>query len=923
MLPKDETQHQAELRQAFLKHLPRRIELLQKRAQRLANGPWDINLLGVLCQETQVLTGATGRYGLIEANERLYQLELLLTDLLCDAAVPEPSTRLRLTDLSARLLASPETPRATEASVAEFVVEPGQTGTAAQPDRLAPPESFWQLYVRQEMTALSTRHALGSSTPPTPLQIQAASPAEPEVADPLAESLRIGGNAEPLPHIDPFDDAPSFQTLAPPDHPRSVPVTGPAAAPDVAAPARLDAALAPATPRAYVLAEPSPMARELSDRLLTLGMTVERFDQIEELKETLATLAADLVVIDAGFAAELEQLGEFLRRIRQRVNQRIAVCALLPGNDLQQRLRAMRAGVDLVLSLPLTAADVAQRARELVLGAEAADFRILIVEDDRSQALFAESVLRKAGMSTCVVGDPLETLANLDQFRPDLILMDLYMPGIDGLELTAIIRERDEFISTPIVFLSGEQDSDKHFEALSAGGDDFLAKPIRPRHLISAVTNRARRARALRQRKQVATPRDAESGLYERTWLLDRLGAQFGQEQPRCSLAFVELDGAARLREQHGAAGIDALLAQMAGAIVGSLGSGEAAARYGDASVLVLAPGRSGAALVQLAEQWRAQISAGLYELEGKVVPLQISAGVAELTPAMGDPATLITAAERAMLLARQPSSRERVRLYMPERPRSDADALLDTLRLALQQDGFQLLFQPIVALSSTGQEQYEVLVRVRCEDGSLLPASQFMAQAVQHQLASEIDRQVLGKCFAILDERRRQGRKVRLFIGQSSAALEDAARAAWIRQMLDTRKLPADHLVLMFDYNELLPKLRAALPQFQALRNIGVKLGLDAFESSLTALQLLGYLPADYLRLAGRYIGSHGVAASEELRAMVSAAHDGGRQVLASRVENAQTAASLWSLGVDLIQGNFVQQPGADLGFDFNTSAL
>src|SRR5262249_55707469 len=159
--------------------------------------------------------------------------------------------------------------------------------------------------------------------------------------------------------------------------------------------------------------------------------------------------------------------------------------------------------------------DVVARIAELLAADSADPFRVLIVEDDRSQAIFAESILRKAGMSTCMATEPLVALEQLDVFKPELILMDLYMPNCDGMELTSIIREREAFISTPIVFLSGEQDEDKHFAALNSGGDDFLSKPIRPKHLISAVTNRVQRARQLSRRARAANQRDPVTGLYE------------------------------------------------------------------------------------------------------------------------------------------------------------------------------------------------------------------------------------------------------------------------------------------------------------------------------------------------------------------------------------------------------------------------
>ena len=123
----------------------------------------------------------------------------------------------------------------------------------------------------------------------------------------------------------------------------------------------------------------------------------------------------------------------------------------------------MRAGADAFVALPAPIDEVTTRIAELLAADNADPYRILIVEDDRSQAIFAESILRKAGMTTRMVTDPLAALDQLDAFQPELILMDLYMPTCDGMELTAIIREREAFVSTPIVFLSGEHNRGKAF----------------------------------------------------------------------------------------------------------------------------------------------------------------------------------------------------------------------------------------------------------------------------------------------------------------------------------------------------------------------------------------------------------------------------------------------------------------------------
>ena len=80
MLAKDVSQQAAELRQAFLRHLPRRVDLLQKKGHRLIRGPWDVNAAALLLKEVQQLAGAAGKHGLVDSSDRLYQLELRLAE---------------------------------------------------------------------------------------------------------------------------------------------------------------------------------------------------------------------------------------------------------------------------------------------------------------------------------------------------------------------------------------------------------------------------------------------------------------------------------------------------------------------------------------------------------------------------------------------------------------------------------------------------------------------------------------------------------------------------------------------------------------------------------------------------------------------------------------------------------------------------
>lgn len=913
MVVKDDSQQAAELRQAFLKHFPKRMDLLQRKGLRLVRGPWDVNSAKLVLQEIQRLAGAAGRHAQVDASERLYQLELRLQVLLQNLSVPDEDQRKLLETLFEQLPAAELSGEEPGLLSAASLMVAAATAQNARPCLLQPPDDYWRRFSVREVAAMNSENA-----PTSPAQ-RLVSSAEPPPAEVLqsedGNAILVMGEFQPAE----LDQAAPEQEHHPAE---AAAAAAPEAVAETAArPAGRAAGTAPK--KIFYLADISPFARELSAELARGGCHVERQESPEELKEVLGSLAPDLVLIDAAFFDEIEHLGEFIRRVRSRVQSPVPLMLFAAADDLEARLKALRAGATTVLPGSLTPAEAAGRVRELVEPAGEQPYRVMIIEDDRSQALFAESVLRKAGMETCAVTDALQSLEQLDQFKPDLILMDMYMPDISGMELTAIIRERPQFISTPIVFLSGEQDSEKQFEALEAGGDDFLSKPIRPKHLMAAVNNRARRARAQDRRRQQFS-RDDDSGLYERALLVDKLGECMldeGHADGRGGLLYLELAELAALRERLGLLAFERVVVQVGALLASKIASGEMAARYGEGSFLLLSAQRNAAELEVLARALQEAVAAVRSDARADAPALRLLVGGALLNQNFVDPGALLAAAERSCQQAGSMSGA--FLLYQPDRSKDGADRA-QSLRQALEQDRLELLFQPIVSLHGGHGAQYQAMLRLRLDDGEMLATRALQSEAAAGGWLGELDRWGLQRALMTIDERSRRGERMRLFLDQSSAALADRTLAGWLQQMLRTRRIEGDRLVLEFRLPDVLADLQNAMSGLQALRQTGVGLSLGEFEPDLTALQMLGYLPVDYLKLDQRYSAPMlDEATAIELRQLIEAAQGAGKKVMAARVENAPAAASLWTLGVDFIQGNFVQQPGKELGFDFSASAL
>ena len=863
----DDSQQNAELRQAFLRHLPRRLDTLLRRGQRLASEGWDINALNLLFRELQTLAGACGRYGLLDLGERLFALETFLAEFVERVDLPDAEHTQAFLELLQSVDASgnagPVPAAAAAASGGSEAIDRSDNGFPLQ---LVAPADYWKRF--------------GVTTAaPVPAAAVAAAPATPVAA---AAAPTAAATAEPAR------------------------ATG--AAPARGAPRKI-----------YHLTDGNALACEIDQKLELAGYELSLFDNSEELREMLGALPPHLVLLDAAFLGELESIGEALRTARARVSHRLALLALSELGDLAVRLRAMRAGADAFVTVPVASADIMARVAELTEAETDDPFRVLIVEDDRSQAIFAESILRKAGMATRMVTDALSVLDELERFRPDLILMDLHMPDCDGMELTAIIREREEFVSTPIVFLSGENDTEKHFEALSAGGDDFLSKPIRPKHLISAVTNRLRRARHLARRSQLHNPRDAVSGLYDRAFLLDRLNAHLADEASRLrgGLMLAEIDGAATLREKLGLIAFDALLAQVGAFLAAHVEASELVARFGDASFLVLSPDADGEILKQRGLTLRDRVAREGFDPGAGAVTVELGFGICPFAADLGDAGAMLNAAERALGDARR-SGGGHVGLY---RPRPDRETLLlETLQSALRADAFQLLFQPIASLAGDEEEQFQALLRLRGDGGVLHTAAEVVPVAERAGLIGEIDRWVLTRCLMVLTERARAGRPVRIFAAQSVLSVLDPAHLAWLRQQLETRRIDGSRLVLELRVVDPVDDatLQSLVAFSSSLHEQGVLLALGGVDASAAVATWLDALMLDFIRLAPGYLGER----REEMRTLVAQAHERRRRVIAPQVEDAQSAAQLWSAGVDYIQGNFVQQADQELNYDFRAAA-
>ncbi|MPS35334.1 MAG: EAL domain-containing response regulator [Stenotrophomonas sp.] len=564
-----------------------------------------------------------------------------------------------------------------------------------------------------------------------------------------------------------------------------------------------------------------------------------------------------------------------------------------------------------IAAAPATAPEPGQAA-----AAAETPYRVLIVEDDRSQALFAQSVLHGAGMQAIVQMDAEGVQQAIVEHRPDLILMDLHMPGLDGMRLTALIRQNPQQQLLPIVFLTGDPDPERQFEVLDSGADDFLTKPIRPRHLVAAVANRIRRSRQQAQgTAEGLALSNPETGLPTRHNLMLQLDtALAGSEHG--GLMFIEIASALGLRERYGYAAFERLMVQ-AGRRLAEAARPHLLARLNDNSFLLLGRGMDEDAVEALARSVRQALSAHPFVVrDDESLHLRCAVGHARLSQGFEDAGVALEAIERTALQARLLA--DGVAAHQ-----GNGDAAAQE-HLALLEGQIELAYQPIVAVAGSDTAQYQVLLRLRRNDGTLLSAGQVIPAAEAAGRIGDLDQQVLDHALGLLHRYQHAVPPMRLFVSQSLRSLAREAFAGWLLKAIADRQIAGSSLVIDVRLGDALVHA-VTLQQFcERLMPAGVQFCLSQFEPGDEANALMTQLPLGFVRMAGRFAGSHASQKlRDELRGAIDAAHRAGLQIIGQQIEDPQAAAAMWMSGIDFIQGNVVQSVGSELDFDFQNTVL
>jgi diguanylate cyclase (GGDEF)-like protein/PAS domain S-box-containing protein len=430
-------------------------------------------------------------------------------------------------------------------------------------------------------------------------------------------------------------------------------------------------------------------------------------------------------------------------------------------------------------------------------------------------------------------------------------------------------------------------------------------------HLV--VPSRPRAEQYVIPAPAVAPRPEPAAGLLRRSELLDALAERLATPAPggmRC-LALVRIDKFAALERVVGVTASEEVVSEVARLLKDTLHPKEVAGRFGGVRFLVLLERGNEHDINAWSERVLTRVQRHVMRINDKTVSVTCTIGLSVVAP--GDP-QLDAVVQDAIECARKGTARGGNQSIGSARADNDSRVMsydrvwVKHIKAALMENRFRLVQQPIASLQGEDPGMFDVLVRMIDQQGKEVLPSEFMAAAGRNDLLKNIDRWVVGASLSFAAQKK----PACLFVRLSRETVRDGAFLEWLDNHLRTSRADPQRLCFQVTEESAASHITEVKTLAAALRERAFRFALEGFGSGRNSSGMLEAVPLDFVKIDGTLV--QGLAGDPQLqqrvRMLVEAARKHGIQTVAERVEDANTMAVLWQVGVQYIQGYFVNEP-------------
>lgn len=419
--------------------------------------------------------------------------------------------------------------------------------------------------------------------------------------------------------------------------------------------------------------------------------------------------------------------------------------------------------------------------------------------------------------------------------------------------------------------------------------------------------------RALNEQVQDALERDASTGFLQRRFFISKVQTTLQQSLRGGvrELVCIQPDKFAALVEELGQTQVENFVAQFADLIKEHLQPADLSGRFGDCQIFVLTERGTRSDVEAWCASVTRKIAAHVFTVGDKSVHCTGTIGIGLIAPQGANLDSVIKDALQGVHQAQEQGGNRTATVdHLDDDTRQQANDKIwvRLIKTALMENRFRLLQQPIVTMSGEDKGMMDVLVRMLDEQGKEVIPTEFLAAAERNDLMKNIDRWIIGAAISFCATRKVQ----KLFVRLSKDSVLDRSLPVWLENQLKATRIDPTRIVFEISEQVATGYLKNTQELAVLLHKAGFKFALEHAGKAREPVQLMNSLPLDYLKIDGALMQGLAVdmAVQEQLRVLVDAAKLKRISTIAERVEDANTMAVLWQLGLEYIQGYFVNQP-------------
>jgi EAL domain-containing protein (putative c-di-GMP-specific phosphodiesterase class I)/CheY-like chemotaxis protein len=544
-------------------------------------------------------------------------------------------------------------------------------------------------------------------------------------------------------------------------------------------------------------------------------------------------------------------------------------------------------------------------------------YKVLIIQDDAVQAMINESLLKTAGITVKVINTELDATEVIDFFHPDLVLIDLdHNKEITEYVLKSI-RNKPDNLTLPIIFLSPDNSKITRDEIINLGADEVLLQPTKSEILVTSILNKIQGKffESHENKLSILSLNPENHAVVDREFEELQDFIDFNADNSSASVIWFKIINKRSLQKNLGLSGFKNLCFKLLDLLPQNSIEFDLKLNITDGVFVVASVDLTRSKACQWVKDTQKWLQMQHFCIRNNEVNVAIQALILSDIPKKPNHNLMIHDAER--LLNTQKSNQES--FYLGEGEEQKRFYLIKAkLENAIKSENFTWLYQSILNTKDEKQEIFQLIMRVITSNNQELTSSDYFDVAHESGLLKLLDRFTLEHAITMIQDGEILGIQRRVLLNQIFNDYESETYRKTTLTRIKNYNLPEGRLIFQFrqdmtaNHSNLIQQLGTELKQ------AGITICLSEFDATETAWQYAKEFSVDWIRI--KPFSKNSVLldknSAQFVGNIIKKAQDLGYKVMLPNIDSANLTANIWNLNANFIQGNFIQEPVADIKF-------